>query len=171
VSSLGFSPLVPPPNARPETSNQTELQFTNAGDPSLWTHRVAGEVFEWIISVFCVMTTSAAVATRTVTLNVLDQDGHNLMILPGATGQAASLEFNYNWLTELNQFASVQNTNNMQPLPRVLFPPGYSLTLNINSFQGGDAFTQIKCLGVQMNSGPHLPDTPAAPTIPTPVIV
>lgn len=97
-----------------------------------------------LLSVQATLTTSAAVANRVPTLQFLDGDGGEWLRIPGQGSQAASLTDVWTWCAGVGAEYTSAAGGQVLPLPDLLVPSGFSVTLNVVNIDVADQLSVVR---------------------------
>lgn len=109
-----------------------------------FTFTPSGAEFTRVRSVSFVLTTSATVATRTVTLTINDGTGAALASIPSPANQTAGQADNYTFGLYLPDYVNTSSTSVVAPLPEMWMRLGQSVVVSCANIASGDTFTKIR---------------------------
>lgn len=115
------------------------------------------------------LTTSAAVATRTVQVLILDGDGNSIALHPAPATQTASLIINYQFDAAVPFAYGPVGRSAVAPLPQVALLPGWSFIPRVDILGAGDTWAGLTLSIVRIPTGQVGPEPVVPDLIPTPI--
>jgi hypothetical protein len=109
--------------------------------PSVYT--VAGGAALWPLSVMCRLTTSAAVADRTVALEYRDQMGTRYLVAGTQAVVQAGQTQSFCWHPQAGEVAWPIEDAAIAPLPQQHVMPGFQLAVKVGNGDAGDVLDQV----------------------------
>lgn len=115
-----------------------------AGAP--WVYKVDGRFYERVLAVTYTFTSSAVVATRSIVLNLIDNNGVTVCQVPGSFAIAASSTFTDFFMIGAPAFDYAPIVNTYRFIADFLIPPDWSWQAVVTNMDVGDTFTGIVML-------------------------
>jgi hypothetical protein len=106
-------------------------------------YRVAGGAALWPLSVMCRLTTSAAVADRTVALEYRDQMGARYLVAGTQAIVQAGQTQSFCWHPQAGEVAWPIEDAAIAPLPQQHVMPGFQLAVKVGNGDAGDVLDQV----------------------------
>lgn len=133
----------PAPSQSTTAPNQWLLNGPNGAPDSVYEHGAEGEAL-WPLSVMCQLTTSAAVADRSVALEYRDLTGTRFLVAgTQAVVQATSTQ-SFCWHPQAGGVAWPIEDAALAPLPQQHLYPGQQLAVVVWNAQAGDVIEQVR---------------------------
>ncbi len=111
-----------------------------------YTRKIGGEVWERVIACNAQLTTSAAVATRTLFGLIEDGDGVNMIRFPLSAGVAASATVR-SWAWHTSLFNTTNETGQAYaPLPDLLLPSGWQFSISASNIDVADQISHVQLI-------------------------
>lgn len=123
------------------------VQVTDTPDPAVgveFSYKVTGTYWERLRSLSFQLVTSAAVASRQVTLLILDQDGVELAAIPAATAQIASLTRKYTFLPDVSQQSGPVSGRFLGTLPTFFLRSDWTVKVEVALIDAGDQVSHVR---------------------------
>ena len=119
-----------------------------------WSYTVTGSYWIRIASLAFLFTTSSASASRIPNLQVLDEGGVPLAVIPPAAAQIATKAYTYTFLPNVGVVGSIDGTAALAPSPNFFLRPGYKIGTSTAAIDTGDQFSNIRLTAEQIDTGP-----------------
>jgi hypothetical protein len=119
------------------------IQLPNPAAGGSATFRIPGETFAAVSHATVQLTTSAVVANRYVSLDILSGDSDVTFRAMTDTAHAASLTRSYSFAPGISGVASAAGGSVMLPFPSSLLAPGFSLRFTAVGIDAGDQFGEL----------------------------
>lgn len=147
-------------------------EIVKVADPSAGaaaTFTVGGRNSIRILTAYVLLTTSATVANRFLTLDYLDGDGGIFARIPQAGAVAASDTGNGSWILGLGTNGNPIANGKYAPLPPLVLPPGFGIQVTAFNLDTTDAITDLVLYAERYSTGqdgyPLGLDPPSEPII------
>jgi hypothetical protein len=128
-----------------------DLRDSAVGTPN--TFRIPGETFVVVSHATVVLTTSAVVANRFVSLDILDGDGTVTFQSMSGTALAASGSRRFSFAPNVSNVVSAVGLSELLPFPDSLLAPGLSLRFAGVNLDVGDQFSAAFLHLIRIPSG------------------
>lgn len=136
---LGASPLAVPEASNLEGAFQEPVRIPAQPTGQGWSRTTPGDTYEQVITVNTTLTTSVAVANRSVELVFQDASGINYCVAPASAVQTAGQSMNYSFSTaSAGSYFSGGNVFVVSMPPLLMFP-GHKLFLVVVNMDAADA--------------------------------
>lgn len=122
----------------------------NAG----FTYTVEGGYWERLAALSFHLLTDSDTATRQVTLTFKDPSGAVLASISPASGQGATLAYDYTFLPTITASQAVLGLGLLSPLPHFLLQPQWTATVTIAGKHSGDQVSNIRVYRERYITGP-----------------
>jgi len=127
------------------------------------TRRIPSETFERLDTVRVRLTASAAVANRFVSVDALDGDDNILTRVQSATAITAGQTSRITFARNIAAVLSGGTTEQLLPLPDVLYPPGCEFRVTVGNIDVGDQLSEVRLIVSRYPSGLWVPSRGAIP--------
>jgi hypothetical protein len=117
------------------------------------TFRIPGETFSVLSHASVVLTTSAVVANRFVSLDILDGDTTVTFRSTSGTALAASLTRRFSFAPDVDNVVSAAAGEEMLAFPRSVLAPGLSLRFSVFGIDAGDQLSAVFFHLIRIPSG------------------
>jgi hypothetical protein len=125
---------------------QVPVTVPNPAAGAAWFRKTDGNYFERLIAVAFTLTTSAVVANRVTALQLLDNNGRVLLVVPCGGAQVASTGLVVSLVRDAPAFAGAIAGNSIGFLPDILTAPDYRWQVVTSGIDAGDQFSAITLL-------------------------
>ena len=119
-----------------------------------FTYTASGGAVENVRAIRFQLATSAAVANRTVRLELQDGDATPVLAIEHTAALAASLSRQYSFLTGLGAAIIGAGTRDAMPLPDVFVPVGFSWVLIVGAIDAADQVSGVQVYTEVFPEGP-----------------
>jgi hypothetical protein len=137
------------------------------------TYMITGDSWQRILVATLPLVTSAIAGNRLVALQVFDSSGNLVYSIPAVATQPASSAWIYTWAASVNVEYQAA-TSQVMPLPELILPAGWQLSIGIGNVQAGDQFNfPVQLYVLKIPTGPSLEyeNRSTVAQYPTPIII
>lgn len=131
------------------------LNVTSPAAGAGFTYTNSGRYWERVVSLAFRLVSDGNAADRQVLLTATDGGGVPLAAFPAASVQAATLTYDYYFLSNVDTFNQVVATSVVSPVFAGFLQPSYTLAVTIGSVQVGDAISRIRLYVERFVTGPE----------------
>lgn len=119
-----------------------------------FTYELSTAYNEWPTTLAFTLATDANAGNRQVALKLLDPAGNFVAAMPVASTQAASLTYEYCFLSQLSNASAVAGLVVVSPLFDFVIPAGYQIVCSFSGGHAGDQISQIVYYTDRLSTGP-----------------